>query len=136
LGTGGEQLKTTVKWKTIYVSKQFRATTVGDPHQRGNEYVQTMENFAEVVDQIILPAQAGSLSYTFGYNAPDNGDPYPGTSYGWGEVSSITLPTGAQADYSYLFDGTGGTIGGRPPRAEWVLNDHPVRKDLIYLGGV
>ena len=45
-GRGGEQLKTTVKWKTIYVRKQFRATTVGDPHQRGNEYVQTAENFA------------------------------------------------------------------------------------------
>src|SRR5712691_4772207 len=94
--------------------------------------IQIAENFAEVVDQIILPGQAGSLSYTFGYNAPD-ADPYPDTSYGWGEVTSITLPTGAQANYSFLFDGTGGFLGTpKPPRAEWVLNDHPVRKDLTY----
>jgi hypothetical protein len=81
-----------------------------------------------VVDQIILPSQAGALSYTFAYNAPDT-DPYPNYSYGWGEISSITLPSGAQAEYDWTWDGSALAQG---PMVSWVLQAAVTRKDLTY----
>lgn len=125
-GTNGETLTWTIKWKTIYAYKAYRATTSGTQH--GNVYPQTGSNTPVVVDQIILPAQAGSLAYTFAYNAPDT-DPYPDYSTGWGEISSITLPSGAQAAYGWTFDGS--TAPG--PLVTFVLQAAVTHKDLIYL---
>jgi RHS repeat-associated protein len=48
-----------------------------------------------VVRRIDLPAQTGGLSYTFTYNSDD-----PGT--GWGEIATMTLPSGAQVIYEFL----------------------------------
>jgi RHS repeat-associated protein len=47
-----------------------------------------------VVRRIDLPEQAGELSYTFAYNSDDPG-------FGWGELSSMTLPSGAEVTYEY-----------------------------------
>lgn len=126
-GTNGEEIKSTVSWKTIYASKPYRAMASGT--HRGNYYPQVATNGARVVDQIILPLQAGSLAYTFGYNAPDI-DPYPGYSYGWGEISSVTIPSGAQTTYAWTFDGPGGP---QPPLVDRVLEAAVTRKDLNYI---
>ena len=59
--------------------------------------------------RIDLPAATGGLQYIFGYNAADSGSsPCCTPSYGWGELSSVTLPSGAQAQYQYQLDGQNG----------------------------
>ncbi|HEY0377477.1 MAG TPA: RHS repeat-associated core domain-containing protein [Pyrinomonadaceae bacterium] len=121
-GPGNVAVKWTVKWKTIYVNKTF--TT-------GTGINQNMNAGLIVLDQIILPTQAGSLAYVFEYNgsatsdAPNGGALNP--SAGWGELSAVTLPSGARSDYQYERDNIHTSY-------TWpVVQNHPVRKDLTYL---
>src|SRR5262245_42548805 len=58
-GAGGQDVTWTVKWKTAFVNKTYYTK------QPGNLYPQTIHANWRVVDQIILPAQAGALAYTF-----------------------------------------------------------------------
>jgi RHS repeat-associated protein len=131
-GANNQQLEWIVKWKTIYVSRPYMATTASSGRERGNTYQQVLTNEAVVVERITLPSQAGGLTYIFGYSASDT-DIYPDYSTGWGELNSITLPSGARADYKWAFDGDVNNFFGRPPTWDWVLNNHPVQKDLTYL---
>jgi RHS repeat-associated protein len=71
------------------------------------------------ISEIDLPAQLGALSYRFAYNVDDP------TLGGWGEVSSMTLPSGAQVKYRY---GTNSFTG----LAVDVLRNYPYEKELIY----
>jgi hypothetical protein len=121
-GFNNAQLMYTVKWKNTYVDKLFMPTDdpsapVG-PQHLGVSF--------RVVDQIILPTQAGGLTYTFNYNG-NTSQSSSNYSNGWGEVSSVTLPSGAQASYQYLQDGQNNVL------SETVLNNAPTRKDLTYL---
>jgi RHS repeat-associated protein len=129
-GFGGEQLKWTVKWKQIYINKEYFATALDPSGGRGNSYRTSFTHIDMVVDQIILPTQAGGLTYTFGYNAGDYVGSTEVLSYGWGELSSVTLPSGARALYSYALDGVAATNS----TYKWsnVLNSKPTQKTLIY----
>ena len=124
-GFNNEPLMYTVKWKNTFVNKLFTPTDdttapVGP---------QTLNISLRVVDQIILPTQTGGLAYTFNYNGNPSDPPPEGGGYsnGWGEVSSVTLPSGAQANYQYLQDGQNSVL------SETVLENAPTRKDLTYL---
>lgn len=108
-----QQVTWTVKWKVIPINKTYEGTEDAPPRSF------TIVSLP-VVDQIILPVQAGSLTYTFGYNG--TGSP----SGGWGEVSSVTLPSGAQASYQYTLDGVNDLLWSE------VIKNRPSRKDLIY----
>jgi hypothetical protein len=119
-GFNNEHMQSDVKWKTISVQKTY-----------GTDGPSTANNSNDlfsfyVVDQVLLPVQAGSprLAYTFNYN-PGPTAPF----FGWGEVSSVTLPSGAQAAYQWKQDGSSNS---NPPRWEDVLKDRPTRKDLTY----
>lgn len=87
---------------------------------------ETFDEILEVVDRITLPEQAGGLSYTFDYNAPDYvlGSALP--SVGWGEVSGVTSPASAHVSYSYLQDNEGwaNTVD--------VVRNSPTQKTLSY----
>lgn len=97
-GVGGQQVTWTVKWKTVQVNKTYQTTNNAcDTDSLGDYLI--------VVDQITLPSQAGSLTYTFGYNVPNYPPGAPSATYGYGEINSIILPTGAQATYTYSRDG-------------------------------
>lgn len=113
-GFNNEPLMWVVKWKNVGVHKTYSPSDYGGTSMN-------LDVNLKVVDQIILPAQAGNLSYTFDYN---RGTSSP--TNGWGEVSSITLPSGAKANYTYKYDGDNGLI--------WkdVLKNAPQQKDLIY----
>jgi RHS repeat-associated protein len=109
LGFNNQTLMCAVKWKSIYVLKPYKTTLATDGRYRGNTSNQTYQGSAQVVDRVTLPSQLGNLSYQFSYNAVDYNpnDPPPTTeSTGWGEVSGITLPSGAQVSYQYYQDGT------------------------------
>ena len=129
-GIGGEQLRWTVKWKQIYVYKEYYTTAAGGGRQRGNSYKVPWEAAYLVVDQISLPAQAGGLTYTFGYNAGDYAGDTQILSHGWGELSSVTLPSSAKASYKYELDGVNASASS--PKWKNVLNNSPTQKDLTY----
>ncbi|MDQ3744168.1 MAG: hypothetical protein M3444_07285, partial [Acidobacteriota bacterium] len=131
-GTNGVQMVLGVHWKKIYVYKRYLAAAESGGTGRGNIYLTPWEGVYEVVDQITLPAQAGNLSYTFGYNAGDYTGDTQAVSYGWGELSSVTLPSGAKATYGYVLDGVSAAEGDTLPQGKNVLNNKPKRKELVY----
>lgn len=53
------------------------------------------------VQEIDLPSQAGALAYSFAYNG---NAVYPNHSTGYGEISGVTLPSGATTTYQYARD--------------------------------
>ena len=102
-GVGGALLEATLHWKSFWVYRKHKATNALN--------APTIALYAELFDsvagieKITLPSQAGSLEYSFTYNGSDT---QPGTgnyTSGWGELKSVTLPSGARADYSYSRDG-------------------------------
>jgi YD repeat-containing protein len=116
-GYNNVQLQTTVRWTVTYVVKNY--------YSYEQEFNEELSVGHLVVQQIDLPSQAGSLSYTFGYN----GSPtyiYPNHSYGHGELSSVTLPSAAQAVYQYYHDNHDFM------NASDVLQNFPTGKTLTY----
>ena len=105
VGFNDEMVTWRVLWKTIHVRKDYRTVAVTNGQERGNSSTQTLIMSFKVVDRIILPAQAGGQSYVFGYNGNDVETEEE--SYGWGEVNSVTLPSGAHVAYDYKLDGEG-----------------------------
>ena len=127
-GLNSTDLTYQVHWKSI---QTFKTYSTDDPGKYDENGYPSMLNYQFVVSQIDLPAATGGLQYVFGYNAADYGSsPCCTPSYGWGELSSVTLPTGAQAQYQYQLDGQNGPGFGYM----WtdVLNNHVTRKSLTY----
>ncbi len=122
-GYGGTTLTTTVKWKNNYVHKLYNPSTDGIEIPELGVIDYTASQY--VVDQVILPAQTGGLSYIFGYNGSDT-DPSSNYTYGWGEMNSVILPTGAQAVYHYARDGQSGIF------TQDVMQNTITQKDLIH----
>ena len=100
----GQTLTWTITWKWISVLKNYWPceTLACDPE------IQQQEPYGlgrVVIDTITLPQQAGSLTYTFSYNAPNHTPGQPlSASTGWGEISGITMPSGASVAYNYEQD--------------------------------
>ncbi len=127
-GVGGVDLTYQVYWKGIQTWKTY---STDDPGKYDENGYPEMLNYQFVVWRIDLPAATGGLQYLFGYNAPDiNSAPCCTPSYGWGELSSVTLPSGAQAQYQYKLD------GGNGPGMDYtwtnVVNNYVTRKSLTY----
>ena len=117
-GVNNQPIMWTVKWKSISTTKSYVTTSAeGDPQQRGSTSNQSFHGIWRVVDQIIMPSQAGSLTYTFNYN-PGTSNP----SYGWGEISSITLPSTAQSSYQWIQDGQGPNAPALPSCKDVLAN--------------
>jgi RHS repeat-associated protein len=100
----------TVQWQSIYVTNRYYANS---------EDIITGTTFAPEgapagISSITLPAQMGQLSYTFAYDLAINP---------WGEVSSMTLPSGAQTKYRFASNGIMGAD---------VLKNSVYEKELIY----
>lgn len=133
-GFDGEPLKTRVKWKNITVNKAYFASEMAPSplDQNAWENLAVNQEF-RVVEKVYLPIQAGNpatddLYYTFDYNVNTTS----ATDVGWGEVSRVTLPSGAYADYSYFFDDVSGCNSTTCITTEEVLLNRPVEKQLHY----
>ncbi|HEX8195913.1 MAG TPA: RHS repeat-associated core domain-containing protein [Pyrinomonadaceae bacterium] len=127
-GFNGAALVTKVQWKTITVRRTYRRVPGGN-NCTGCSYYHTLSTNFRVVDKVYLPAQAGApntddLFYTFDYNADAVSNP----SAGWGEVSGVTLPSGAYSTYSYTENGSSSSIV-----AYDILQNRPAQKTLNYL---
>jgi RHS repeat-associated protein len=126
-GVGGELVPTEIRWKDQSVRRLYSAAVPGGPNDGLPSAEQTNDILGEhlnVIESITLPPQVGSLKYEFTYNAQDT---MPDEGYytsGWGELSSITLPSGAEVNYQYsepLLNGS----------AE-ILKNHITDKTLTY----
>jgi RHS repeat-associated protein len=123
-GANNQLLQWTVKWKPNWVYKDYIATTDSIPDPPGT-HLQLFTSMV-VVDQITLPSQAGSLTYTFAYNGSEARPSSGNYTDGWGEISQMTLPSGAQSSYQYLSSESNSIF--------WTdaLGNYPTRKDLTY----
>ncbi len=127
-GVGGADLTYQVHWKGIQI---FKTYSTDDPGKYDADGYPDMLGYQFVVSRIDLPAATGGLQYVFSYNAADSGStPCCTPSYGWGELSSVTLPSGAQAQYQYQLDAHNGPGMGYM----WtdVLRNQVTRKSLTY----
>jgi len=114
------QLTWTVKWRDVYVNKGYYRNNLGE--SMGIRITPSVVG----LDELVFPAQSGGLSYRFTYN-PDN----PVSERGWGEVSTMTVPSGAQVKYQFVFDGFGAPNDGITAEQVLLLNQ-PTQKDLTY----
>ena len=127
-GVGGVDLTYQVHWKGIQI---FKTYSTDEPGRYDADGYPDMLGYQFVVSRIDLPSATGGLQYVFGYNAADSGSsPCCTPSYGWGELSSVTLPSGAQTQYQYALDEQNGPGMGYM----WtdVLKNSVTRKSLTY----
>ncbi|MGB2750838.1 MAG: RHS repeat-associated core domain-containing protein [Pyrinomonadaceae bacterium] len=131
-GFGGEDMFTLVKWRTVTVKKVLK-TCQGTCTPFGS-YLQNIDQDFKMVERVYLPApvsaptQFGSLFYEFDYNDDIVPSSSPQATVGWGEVSKVTLPSDAYADYEYTTDNqTGASV-----KAHWLTNNRPTQKELHY----
>ena len=136
-GFNNQQLKWTVYWQNISVNTQYYN---GDSDQDGNPIIMPLNRSLSVINQIDLPIQLGSLTFSFEYS----------TSLGKGELTAITLPSGAKNSYKYNLFGsmvdcaggtdscTGGYVGNgiytktKTYNTEYDGNLAPVTEKWIY----
>jgi RHS repeat-associated protein len=104
LGFNGEMLETTLTWKNHWVYRRYRTTHATNANPVAI-YDELLKDFS-VLEQIKLPTQAGGLEFKFTYNGSDTPPTTGNYTSGLGELSSITLPSGAKAVYSYELDGS------------------------------
>ncbi|HKO45275.1 MAG TPA: DUF2341 domain-containing protein [Pyrinomonadaceae bacterium] len=123
-GVNGEEIRWRVKWKNIWVHKSYVATA-DHPLPLGETNTREVKTQFAVVDQIILPTQADSLTYTFNYHGSSTEPAWGSYTNGWGEITSVTLPSGAESAYQYTHE------QGTPFYAD-ILHNSPTRKELTY----
>ena len=116
-GVNNEELTWTITWKPAAQPIINKTYCDHVPTGGGCDSFNDVNVNLGGVDQITLPAQLGGLSYSFSYNA---------SAGGWGELSSITLPSGAMVDYEYEEDGQSQIFSYR------VRDNRVARKDLTY----
>lgn len=102
LGFNGEEIRWTIKEKTIYVRREY--TTTPNPGLRdrgGNSATIVYEDSMTVLDEIIQPSALGGQKFEFEYYGSDTAPGSGQYSSGWGEISSVEMPTGAVVSYEY-----------------------------------
>ena len=124
-GVGGELLETTLHWTSQWVYHNYIATHAinANPAFINADLFQDLS----LLERITLPAQAGSLEYSFTYYASPTRPTTGNYTEGWGQLASMTLPGGAKAEYVYAltgnFPGMDSTV---------LLDDTVLTRKLIY----
>jgi RHS repeat-associated protein len=126
-GVNGETLTTQLVWGSRWIFRKYMAISFDQMVPSGvDRYVEESHGIA-TLEQIILPAQAGGLSFLFDYYA-DTTQPN-GSSYtnGWGELKSVTNPGGAKSTFTYQIEPV-----GQFPTATEILGSEVTEKALAY----
>jgi len=122
-GANGDTLIWTITWVTLLVGSHPDYWEYITSGHNGQNYTFALPG-PPVINQIILPSQAGGNAYTFDYNNPHD-------LQGYCEVKSVTLPSAdqnkAKASYTYT------TSGSYPPFLTDVLENKVKQKTLKYL---
>ncbi|MBK7704659.1 MAG: hypothetical protein IPJ30_02485 [Acidobacteria bacterium] len=90
-----------MKWKEVWVRKEYRTLGMSSGRERGGSSNQIALEVFDAVEKITLPEQVGSLEYSFTYYGSDSQPPAGTYSSGWGELKTVTLPSGANTLYTY-----------------------------------
>ena len=101
LGVGGDPVKWTVRGKNNYVRREYRTTGAGGLRDRGGSSEQVAMSTKWVLDEVELPSELGGQKFEFEYSSSDEVLGSSGFSDGWGEITKITLPSGAYAEYEF-----------------------------------
>ena len=101
-GVNGDEIRWTVKEKDVYVRREYQTTPSPGLRDRGGSTATLVfESTSTVIDEIIQPAEIGGQNYVFEYYASDT--PLDSSQYssGWGEISSMQMPSDAVVGYEY-----------------------------------
>ena len=134
----GAELTWKVKWSDVKPCRSYYVTPVYPAHLQSEETPGAVRTWLSdkrlrMVEWVQPPAQLGGSSrrrFAFEYNATAASTSCgTGSSGGLGELSSVTVPSGAQADYTYKEDGTGILTS-----ADFILWNSIKTKKLNYSG--
>ena len=126
-GVDGQEITTGIVWNSRWVNRQYKAIPASETNvPEFAEHWATVNEEVPAVSEIVLPVQAGGQSYLFDYYGATL--PQYGTNYteGWGELKSVTLPTGAKTTYTYQF------APGTDAEASEILDNRTTSKELVY----
>jgi RHS repeat-associated protein len=120
-GVGGATVSTRIEWGGRWVNQQYRKTTA--QNAASTQVFGIVNTPITTVDKIVFPTQLGIQEMTFDYygdETPPQADDY---TEGWGEMKSVTQPTGAKTNYN--IEQAGDT-------AAFVLDRSAGYKELVY----
>ena len=98
-GVGGETVTASIEWAGHWVQRKYRVTTAAN----APEFLifETARNNILSVKRIVFPAQLGTQEMLFEYHGQVV-PPADGVETDeWGELKSVTLPTGARTSFYY-----------------------------------
>jgi RHS repeat-associated protein len=123
-GVNNETLTWTVKWKNLAVRRDYWKS---EDKATFSTPVTAVHSF-KMIDEIVLPSQLGAdRAYKFDYNGNlDLNSTAP--SNGFGEISKVTVPSGAIIEYDYKLDGT----PAETPLWKDVFLNPVIKKTLAY----
>ncbi|MFM8440715.1 MAG: RHS repeat domain-containing protein [Acidobacteriota bacterium] len=98
-GFAHERIETQIEWRTNSFERIYNAVPGGTLNAPLSLRSQPLSANAMVVSEIRMPTQLGPLAYRFEYSAENSPSPS-----GWGELSAMTLPSGARLEYRYQLD--------------------------------
>jgi RHS repeat-associated protein len=128
-GVDGEDVTTQIVYGTRWVNRPYNRTGQNIDEVIPSEYDRSAVVNTEIqtVDEVILPTQLGGQSYSFDYYGATSQQ--TGTNYteGWGELKSVTLPSGAEATYTYEIPSVSSTA-----YASDVLENKATERSLEY----
>ncbi|QQS33229.1 MAG: RHS repeat-associated core domain-containing protein [Acidobacteriota bacterium] len=130
-GPNGTPIKWKIRYKMTNVRRHYRTTGAGSIRGRGGASNQVLLSEWDVVDEIILPPEYGSLKYEFGYNGSDEELRSDEQSDGFGELSYIRLPSGAEAFYEYSIPGWPDS-NTYPPSTDFALRNAVSKKTVRH----
>jgi RHS repeat-associated protein len=131
-GFDGEDLVWRIRWKSIVVNKTYAGCPPDHSCPDGQfpipPFRDRLNVSLHVVDKVFQPAVLGGGVYSFSYNGSDS--PTTSLTNGWGELSGITLPTGATVKYDYKMDGLDGP--DMFENTNDIVQNHVTTKTLKY----
>lgn len=125
-GFGGEVLVTGIEWDATWVHRSYPLTHA--PNSDPNNRTGYVREGLSVVTKITLPSQLGQQEFRFTYNGTTDQPEWGNYTPGWGEMTSVTLPSGARAGYTFAVAPTQPVLD-----AYEVVNNSVARRDLTHV---
>ena len=130
--TNGLPLTYQISWGFTWVNKNYWAGEgVGGAF---DPYLLPLKMAMGVIQSINIKERTDIPPYQFSYNGSvfTSMQDTPPTSTGWGELSALTLPSGASTSYAYSMDGVQGDLNNLTKSFD-VMDNGPKTKTLSYL---
>ena len=102
-GVAGETVSTRIEWGGRWIQRTYRITTA----QNAPNFLvyETIYTSTSTVKKIVFPSQLGQQEMLFDYFGSETPPGQGVETEGWGELKTVTLPTGAKAHFQYSESG-------------------------------